>query len=220
MAQPDNYGFSEEAALLKDSARKFFADNFSTEKLHTLVAGNPDPERQTDCLWEEGLWQQLVELGWTTLAVPENAGGLGMPAVAVAGLVEELGRAAFPCPLIATLSATYVLAQCESGETALGEIAEGLAATLAVTNRHGSPSPADTDVELRDGALHGTACFVQDARKSDYLLVSASTGEGLGLYWVAADAAGVEQGCWLRRKCFWRCPCATAPARTAKTPQI
>lgn len=191
MAQPDNYGFGEEAALLKESARKFFADNFSTERLHSLVAGNPDPERQTDCLWEEDLWQQMVELGWTTLAVPESAGGLGMPAVAVAGLVEELGRAAFPCPLIPTLSATYVLAQCEAGEGALGEIAEGLSATLAVTDRNGSPWPSDTDVELRDGALHGTACFVQDARKAQRLLVSARDGENIGLYWVAVDAEGV-----------------------------
>ena len=30
MAQPDDYGFSEEASLLKDSARKFFKNNFPT----------------------------------------------------------------------------------------------------------------------------------------------------------------------------------------------
>ncbi len=191
MAQPDNYGFGEEAALLKDSARKFFADNFSTEKLHTLVAGDPNPERQTPCLWEEDLWQQMVELGWTTLAVPESAGGLGMPAVAVAGLVEELGRAAFPCPLLPTLGATYVLAQCEDGDAALGEIAEGVAATLAITDAHGSPWLSDTDVEVRDGALHGTASFVQDARKVQRLLVSARDGDGIGLYWIATDAPGV-----------------------------
>ena len=110
MAQSDNYGFEEEAALLKESARKFFSDNFPTEKLHALVAADPEPSRMPECLWEPDLWQQMVELGWTTLAVPEAAGGLGMPVAAVAGLVEELGRAAFPCPLLPTLNATYVLA--------------------------------------------------------------------------------------------------------------
>ena len=38
MAQPDNFGFGEEAALLKESARKFFADNFPADRLHALVA--------------------------------------------------------------------------------------------------------------------------------------------------------------------------------------
>ncbi|MGB1140576.1 MAG: acyl-CoA dehydrogenase family protein [Halioglobus sp.] len=193
MAQSDNYGFEEEAALLKESARKFFADNFPTEKLHALVASDPEPSRMPDCLWEADLWQQMVELGWTTLAVPEAAGGLGMPVVAVAGLAEELGRAAFPCPLLSTLSATYVLAACgASGEGALAEIAEGASATLAITNSEGSWEFGDSEVTASGGKLSGTAYFVQDARKVGHLLVSARGESGVELYWVAADAAGVE----------------------------
>ncbi|MFT4518608.1 MAG: alkylation response protein AidB-like acyl-CoA dehydrogenase [Halioglobus sp.] len=193
MTQPDNYGFGEEATLLKESARKFFTDNFSTERLHTLVAGDPNPERMSECLWDQNLWQQIVDLGFTSLAVPESAGGLGMPAVAVAGLVEELGRAAFPCPLLGTLNATYVLAACgDSAEAALGEIAEGRSAALAITNREGSWELDDVDVEASSGTLSGTAWFVQDARKAERLLVSAKKGSGVSLYWVAADAAGVN----------------------------
>lgn len=192
MTQPDNFGFGEEAALLKDSARKFLADNFATDKLHRMVASDHNPERMSACAWDRDLWQQMVDLGWTSLAVPESAGGLGMPAVAVAGLAEELGRAAFPCPLLATLNATYVLAACGSGgETALAEIAEGLTASLAITNGLGSWAAADTDVQCAQGVLNGTAWFVQDARKVDRLLVSAQTTSGLSLYWVATDAAGV-----------------------------
>ena len=96
MAQPDNFGFGEEAALLKESARKFFADNFPTDKLHGMAAERSQPGAHERVRWDQDLWQQMVDLGWTALAVPESAGGLGMPAVAVAGLVEELGRAAFP----------------------------------------------------------------------------------------------------------------------------
>ena len=138
MGQPDNFGFGEEAALLKDSARKFFADNFAVDKLHSMVASDHNPERMSECAWDRDLWQQMVDLGWTALAVPEAAGGLGMPVVAVAGLAEELGRAAFPCPLLPTLNATYVLAACGSkAEAALGEITEGHMASLAITNRQG-----------------------------------------------------------------------------------
>lgn len=193
MAQPNNYGFSEEAALLKESARKFLSDNFTTEKLHAMVADNPDPERMSDAAWDEALWAQMVALGWTSLAVPESAGGLGMPVVAVAGLAEELGRAAFPCPLLATLNTTYVLAECGAGaESALAEIAAGTAATLAVSGDDGEWLSGARGVTASDsGTLNGCACFVQDARKVERLLVSAATSDGVGLYWVAADAPGV-----------------------------
>jgi len=192
MAQPNNFGFGEEAVLLKESARKFFAEKLPTDQLHALVAVDPTPERMSESLWDREIWQQMVDLGWTMLAVPEAAGGIGMPAVAVAGLAEELGRAAFPCPLLATINSTYVLAACgTTGEAALAEIAEGQSATLAITNELGSWNVADTDVVAKDGVLNGTAWFVQDARKVDKLLVSARTGEGLCLYWVAADGAGV-----------------------------
>jgi alkylation response protein AidB-like acyl-CoA dehydrogenase len=192
METPNNFGFGEEAALLKESARKFFADNFPADKLHAMVAADTNPERTPDCQWDQALWQQMVELGWTMLAVPESAGGIGMPVVAVAGLVEELGRAAFPCPLLATLNATYVLSACGSNaDAALAEIAEGLAASLAITNRSGSWHAGDTDVEVESGKLTGTAWFVQDAAKVDRFLVSARSSAGISLFWVASDAPGV-----------------------------
>jgi alkylation response protein AidB-like acyl-CoA dehydrogenase len=193
MSQPDNFGFGEEAALLKESALKFFADNFPADRLHGLVASDPSPERMTECAWEAGLWRQMVELGWSMLAVPESAGGLEMPLVAVAGLAEEVGRAAFPSPLAGTLNATYVLRACgDSGKAALEEIAAGLTATLAITDSGGDWRISQSSVNCVDGRLEGTAWYVQDARKVDRLLVSAHSPEGLSLYWVAADAPGVS----------------------------
>lgn len=193
MTQPDDYGFSEEALLLKDSARKFFSSHFPTDKLHRMVAADPNPSRMPEAHWDRELWQQLLELGWTLLAVPESAGGLGLPAVAVAGLVEEAGRAAFPCPLLATLNTTYVLAACgEPGNAALMEIAEGSTATLALTNRHGSWQSAETELSVDNGKINGTAWFVQDARKVDRFLVCAKKGSGHSLYWVDATASGIS----------------------------
>ncbi len=190
--QPKNFGFGEEAALLKESARKFFEDNFPTSTLHALVASDPTPERMSTCDWDEALWQQMVELGWGSLAVPESAGGLGMPMVAVAGLVEELGRAAFPCPLLATLNTTYVLAACgAAGEAALADIAQGESATLAITNEQGSWEPGDCSVHYREGKLSGRAHFVQDARKAQHVLVAATTEQGIGLFWLPLDAPGL-----------------------------
>lgn len=192
MAQPDNFGFTEEAALLKSSARKLLAEKFPADVLHRLVAGDPTPERAATVQWDENLWQQMVELGWPLLAVPEAQGGVDMPLVAVAGLAEELGRAAFPCPMLPTLSACYVLSACGAGgEAALADIAEGATASLALCNEQGAWALADTPLRCTDGKLHGTAHFVQEAGKVSRLLVCAHSDAGLSLYWVAADAPGV-----------------------------
>ncbi len=192
--QPSNFGFGEEEQMLRDAAKKFFQDNVTIDKLHATNAHNPDPERAPDCIWNKDLWKQMVELGWTGVAVPEAAGGIGMPVVAVAALAEEAGRVALPSPLITTINSTYVLAACENNEAnkALNKIMEGEAATLAITNQKGSWDFNDTDVTANGDTLNGTAYFVQDAQKADFFVVSAKDSAGVGLYVIAANASGVS----------------------------
>jgi len=196
MVQPRDFGFGTEETMLKDEARRFFKRNCDESALMDLVGGNSDPEREPECLWDKKLWKKIVDLGWAALAVPEEAGGIGMSMVAVASLVEEAGRAGFPSPLIATINATYVLVACETegAKAALGEIEEGKTITLAVTNKQGSWDSADTDVAASGSdkiILDGTSWFVQDAGKVDYYLVKAVSDAGVGLYVVPVDAPGV-----------------------------
>ncbi len=192
--QPKNFGFGEDETMLLDSARKFFADNCSADKIHAQVAHDPSIHRPIECIWDKGLWQQIVDLGWTALNVPESAGGIGMPLVAAVAIAEEVGKAAFPSPLISTYCATAVLkaAGTDAANAALGEIATGPPTTLAITNEAGSWSPTDTDARVADGKLNGGAWFVQDAQKCDRFVVSARGDAGVGLYHVNADAANLE----------------------------
>lgn len=196
MAQPRDFGFGTEETMLKDEARRFFKKNCDDSALMDLVGGNSDPQRAPECLYDEKLWNQIVDLGWSALAVPEEAGGIGMSVVAVAGLIEEAGRAAFPSPLNATINATYVLAACktDAANAALGKIEEGDTMSLAMTNKQGSWETADTDVTASGTdkiTLDGTAWFVQDAGKVDSFLVKAASDAGVGLYLVPADTQGV-----------------------------
>lgn len=192
--QPKNFGFGEDETMLRDSAQKFFSDHCTADKIHGLVAQDHNVDRSNDCLWDKALWQQIVELGWTAVCVPEAAGGIGMPLVAAVALAEEIGKAAFPSPLLSTFNATFVLNACQSDAAvkALGEIAGGKATSIAFTNQQGSWEPADTDVSLTNGKISGTSYFVQDARKAGQFIVSAKQGGDIGLYLVAADASGVE----------------------------
>lgn len=194
MTQPKDYGFNEDAKMLRDTVRKFFQDQFPTDKLHKLVAGDPEPNRAPECLWDQQLWQQIVDMGLLSMLVPERAGGMGMSLVAATAVVEEFGRAAFPSPFISTLNSTLVLNACESAEAdaLLAEIAAGKTASLATTNRRGSWEGSDTDVAIKDGKLSGTAYYVQDAGKVDCFIVSAKDADGVGLYVVSAETQGVN----------------------------
>src|SRR4249920_1499991 len=85
----------------------------------------------------DGLWQQMVELGWPALTVPEAAGGLGLGPVELAVVVEELGRALAPGPLLPTISqfvpAVRALGTDEQQVRFLGPVAsEGVAGTIAI----------------------------------------------------------------------------------------
>ncbi|MFT7219432.1 MAG: alkylation response protein AidB-like acyl-CoA dehydrogenase [Candidatus Azotimanducaceae bacterium] len=192
--QPKNFGFGEDETMLRDSARKFFADNCSPDKIHAQVAHDPSIHRPIECIWDKSLWQQIVELGWTAVCVPEDAGGVGMPLVGAVAIAEEAGKAAFPSPLISTYFATFALKSCgtDAAMKALGDIAGGKATTLAITNEKGSWESADTDVTVTDGKLKGTAWFVQDAMKADQFVVSARGENGIGLYQVDAAAANIN----------------------------
>ncbi|MCP3985059.1 MAG: acyl-CoA/acyl-ACP dehydrogenase [bacterium] len=197
---PKDFGFGEDEELLRDLARKFLDEQLPVEKLRELVAADPEAvyERGEPTTWDEGLWKQIVELGWTGLAVPEVAGGAGFKAVGIVGLVEEVGRHALPSPLIATLNATFVLREGEPDAATgwLARIADGASATLAITDARGSWAATDTDVRaLEDGdgiVLAGRASFVQDAKKADLLVTTARQGDALLLCVVPADAAGLE----------------------------
>lgn len=191
--QPKDFGFDADALALKDVAEKFFHDNLPAHTLHQLVAGNSDLANGSDCRWDKALWQQIVDLGWLMVAVPERAGGLGMSAVAVSALVEQAGRAALPGPLLATLSASYILDACgtDNADAALGLICEGKTFSYAAGNQSGSWEHDASELVLQDNQLHGALYFVQDAQKVDYFLVNAKHNGETTLVVVPADVDGL-----------------------------
>lgn len=183
--------------MLKTETRKFFKNNCDDLKLMDLVARNPDPHRPPECNWDPKTWKQMVELGWTSLAVPERADGLGMSAVGVAGLVEEAGRAAFPSPLLTTINASYVLSSCETrkADEILRKIVFGKGASLGVMDKDGSWKTTHSDLKVcKSGTmtLTGTCWFVQDAQKVDFFVVKAAFEEGAGLIAVPKQSEGLE----------------------------
>ena len=198
--QPLDFGFGPDEALLREQARKLLGECATTAPLRKRASGDPEAVYRRGELpgYDEALWRRCVELGWTTLAVPEAFGGAGAKMVGVTALVEEGGRHAFPSPLLATLASTYVLRSAVSpaAHRWLRSIAAGTTMSLAVTGEQGSWELDRTDVmaERRGDAvvLRGGAFFVQDPFKVDAFLVAARGGDGIYLAVVRKNAAGVS----------------------------
>jgi alkylation response protein AidB-like acyl-CoA dehydrogenase len=196
MAQAPDFGFGEEQAMLKDSARRFMEDKQPLLALRKATAGTEDPyfgaERAGS--YDTTAWQEMVALGWTALAVPEDAGGVGMNLVTAVAVAEEVGRAAMPTPLTSTLQTTFVLREAASTAAAdwLQKIAAGKSATLAVYGKDGAHESDQTDVTAVDGTLNGTSYYIQDLQKVDFLVVAAKAQDTVKLYAVDLDAEGLE----------------------------
>lgn len=194
-----DFGFGENEAELRDLARRFLADQLPTTRLRELVAADHEAvyARGEAAGWDTDLWSNIVDLGWTAVAVPTHAGGTPVSTAGLVGLVEEAGFRALPSPLISTIAGALLVSECDPGpgEPWLRAIAEGASASLATTDPSGSWQPDDCGVEATvdgDGfRLSGSAAFVQDAAKADLLVVLCRADTEHLLAVVGRDTPGV-----------------------------
>ena len=130
----------------------------------------------------EPLWKQMIELGWPALTVPEADGGLGLGAVELAVVAEELGRAVAPGPFLPTTTqfAPLVreLGSAEQRARFLGGVADGsVTGTLGIVEAGhgiGLGGFATTATETADGlVLDGTKEFVLEAQAVEEIAVVA-----------------------------------------------
>jgi alkylation response protein AidB-like acyl-CoA dehydrogenase len=167
--------FTAEQDELRDGVRAVLARECPISLVREIVEKGTTPD---------ALWSQMVELGWPALTIPERAGGLGMGAVELAVVVEELGRVLAPGPFVPTVTQfAPVVAQAGSPEQQqrfLGGVAAGeLTGTLALVERSGSVDAGHVaTTATRDGdgyVLDGTKETVVEASVADEIAVIART---------------------------------------------
>jgi alkylation response protein AidB-like acyl-CoA dehydrogenase len=189
--------FSEEQDELRDGVRTVLARECQMTVVRDVVEKGVAPD---------GLWAQMVELGWPALTVPEDAGGLGSGMVELAVVVEELGRVIAPGPFLSTVT-QFAPAVRETGSSEqrahfLAAVAAGTTTgALAVTERGGSYDPARvaaTATPTSDGVvLEGEKDAALGAADADEIVVVArhqgtDGDEGVGAYVVRRDQVEVE----------------------------
>src|SRR5256885_11734452 len=87
-----DFGFSEEQEMLRKSARDFLAD----ESPMTYVRRMMEDDRG----FTDAQWKKMAELGWMGLILPERYGGARLDFVHMVGVLDEIGRAVPPGPVL------------------------------------------------------------------------------------------------------------------------
>ena len=82
---------SEEEQMLKNVAREFLEAEVSPALVREMELDNLG--------YPPALWQQLADLGWLGLAIPQEFGGQGLPLTYLGMVLEEAGRVLAPVPL-------------------------------------------------------------------------------------------------------------------------
>jgi alkylation response protein AidB-like acyl-CoA dehydrogenase len=175
---------SEEQNELSATVRNLLARRSDSGAVRGAVESAPG--------YDEGLWRTLCEqVGAAGLAIPEEYGGAGFTLFETHVVLEQLGAALTPSPLLGSgvLAAQAVL---QSGNEAACErllpgIAEGtLVAAVAWAGEDGRWHIDRCDVHATGGdgwTLSGSATLVLDGATADVLLVVAMVGPSqIGLF--------------------------------------
>ena len=191
---------TEEQTMLKDSAKEFCKNRAPVAALRLLR----DEKSKTG--YDTNVWNEMVEMGWTSLTIPEAFGGLDFGYVGLGQILEETGRTLTASPLVSNIllgcTAITLAADVTQKEMLLPAIASGeLVITMAIdeTNRH-HPNKVSTSATSTDGGylINGKKVFVLDGHTAHQIIVVARTSgetndkDGLSLFLVDAKSEGVS----------------------------
>lgn len=191
---------TEEQQMLKTSAEEFLKDRAPVAALRALRDSKDEKGYSPE------LWASMAEMGWTSLAIPEEYGGFGFGYTGLGQVLEEMGKTLTASPMVSTvlLGATAVQlgGNVMQKEAILPAVAEGsmlLALAIQEGKHHRPTQIAMSATESKDGyVLNGTKNFVLDGHVADKFVVAARTSgqagdrNGISLFLVDADATGVS----------------------------
>ena len=191
---------NEEQRLLQDTARDFLNSNAPVTALRKLR------DERDPLGYDAQLWQQMAQLGWAGIILPEEYGGLDFGFTGLGVVMEECGRTLAASPLFASVAvgaSALMLGGSNAQKTRLlPPIASGeltLALALEESHHHRPTHIATSATREGEGfLLNGSKTFVLDGHSADQLIVVArSSGDdhssaGISLFLLDRDTAGVH----------------------------
>ncbi|MFW5925038.1 MAG: acyl-CoA dehydrogenase family protein [Myxococcota bacterium] len=193
MHTSDDFGFTEEHALLRSGVRRFLEEHGGSEAIRRLI--------EQPGAFDARLHRQMAELGWLGLVAPEAHGGAGMGWLHLALVLEEMGRALvpsafFPC-VLAALAIDRGGDDAQKGRWLPGLVGGERVATLALCEPASSWEPeavSATAEPAGDGhVLQGVKTHVASGAEASLMIAPLrEPGGAVHLYAVELDATGVR----------------------------
>jgi len=175
---------------IQDRARVFLEDTCPpiVARRHELEGG-----------FSKELWRQVLELGWLDTSLPEDVDGLELPIGYMCLIIEEIGRAIAPLPVIsATVPALLVAEYGSAAQKALiPDLRAGEALfTFGLQDQRGAWNQGATGLSGRiEGnklVLNGARSYADNFEHASHVLVSFENGDEQGLALVEAEVAGLS----------------------------
>src|SRR5215470_13976181 len=171
-----DFGLSEDQLLLKDTIKRFLAEQCPTTRVRQIMEGDGEQE--------VALWKELAELGVAGVIVPAAHGGLERELLDLALVAEELGYGSTPGPFIGAAMATVALREggdARQQEHWLPAMAAGDAlVTIAWGEEHGEWTAERLQTSARANRLNGQKLMVPGAQAADAIIVVARDDAGPG----------------------------------------
>src|SRR5215510_656929 len=179
-----DFTFSADQDQLRDAVRAFVAKEAPAEYVRRMA-------EHDDVGITPAVWQQVVDLGWTAVLVPEEHGGLGLGLVDAVVVQEEMGRAVFPGPYFSSAILATLAARALGLDDLLAALAAGTQRGSVALDEAGHGDPLERIRVRATGRgsrykIDGVKPLVMDGASSDWILVPARTRDGLQTFLVEA----------------------------------
>ena len=186
---------NDEQQMLSKTAHQFIHDRAPVARLRTLR----DSKDETG--FSRDLWNEMAELGWLGLQIPEQFDGMGLGFFDLCVVLEQSGRELMPEPFVSTLllgTQTLLLGGTDAQKKALlPGIASGeTIVTLGYeeAGSHGDASMVATTARKSTAGfeLSGEKLQVLDGHLAEWIIVSATTSDsGYTLFLIDPARSGV-----------------------------
>ena len=192
---------TEEQEFLRDTAKDFAQERTPVTHFRSLR------DNKDENLWDKDIWQEMVNLGWSGILIPEEFGGSDFGVAGISVILQECGKTLTPSPLFSTgVLGAYAISNFgtqEQKEKYLPKIVNGeITTALAVDeSSHHDPSKTLFKAEQKgsDFLLNGKKTFVIDGASADILIILARTSgnsgdlAGLTLFIVESNVDGIKK---------------------------
>ena len=182
---------SEEQSMLRDAAKSW------VQEKSPVTAFRKMRDSGAELGYDAAAWNEMAEMGWAGVIIPEEYGGSNFGYLSLGLVLEELGRTLTASPLLASglASASALILGGSEAQKAqwLPKIAEGTVVAALAVDEGPHHAPDKVATTYADGKLTGKKTFVLEGMAAGIIIVSGKGPDGIGLYLVKGDDAGVKR---------------------------